>query len=564
MTAGRNLITATTALALAAATFAVGIAVPATATTGDVQNGRIAFTSNRTGTNEIWVMESDGSNQTQLTSGGPGRDEAAWSPDGSRIAFIGASTTGHPEVFVMNADGSAQTQLTTSTNFGGVHAPTWSPDGTQIAFVRATSMYVINADGTNDHRVNVTWFGGQENPAWSTDGTRLYFTGLPPAPDNIDYGMFWLSADGTGTATRVTTGRDSNAIMSPDGSKLAYNRAPAGLAQDIYTVNTDGTGSTNLTSTSVGENEPSWAPEGNGFAFHGTGGGDNIDIYTVDAAGDNPVRLTTDEGTDVRAAWQPVPVPPDTTPPDVQCGTADGAWHADDVAITCTATDAESGLADPTQSSVQLTTNVPAGTEDATASTGSQQVCDNAGNCADAGPVTGNMVDKGSPTVSLFSPVNQTYLLNQSVTADFSCRDGGSGINTCTGSVGDGTAVDTATVGTKSFSVTAADGVGNPAATQVGYDVGYDVELGYDPALTTRKVLVRLTDANGVNVSAQSIGLQVVSIDGTAVTGTFGFNKRALEYSYAPRPRTLSPGSHVLRFTAGADPTVHEVAFTTR
>ena len=71
----------------------------------------------------------------------------------------------------------------------------------------------------------------------------------------------------------------------------------------------------------------------------------------------------------------------DTDAPDVTCGSADGDWHGDNVAIRCTATDAGSGVADA-DAEFSLATSVPAGTEDANAQTGSRQVCDLAGNCA--------------------------------------------------------------------------------------------------------------------------------------------------------------------------------------
>ncbi len=59
----------------------------------------------------------------------------------------------------------------------------------------------------------------------------------------------------------------------------------------------------------------------------------------------------------------------DTTPPTVVCGAADGAWHATDVSIACTASDDQSGLADPADAGFSLTTDVPAGTEEANAAT---------------------------------------------------------------------------------------------------------------------------------------------------------------------------------------------------
>ena len=92
---------------------------------------------------------------------------------------------------------------------------------------------------------------------------------------------------------------------------------------------------------------------------------------------------------------------------------ADGAvrgrrrhWHADNVTIACSATDQEPGLADPGDARFQLSTNVPAGSETTDAATGTRTVCDKAGNCATAGPVTGNKVDRKAP--ALIVPANLT------------------------------------------------------------------------------------------------------------------------------------------------------------
>lgn len=89
----------------------------------------------------------------------------------------------------------------------------------------------------------------------------------------------------------------------------------------------------------------------------------------------------------------------DTDPPRVSCKSADGAWHDENVSITCTAVDDGSGLANPADADFTLTTAIPYGGESADAATDSRQVCDQAGNCTTAGPVSGNAVDRRSPTI---------------------------------------------------------------------------------------------------------------------------------------------------------------------
>jgi hypothetical protein len=83
--------------------------------------------------------------------------------------------------------------------------------------------------------------------------------------------------------------------------------------------------------------------------------------------------------------------------PEVTCPTAPTSWSASDVTLTCTASDPTSGLQDPASASPTLSTSVPAGTETAAAVTTAVEVCDLAGNCAAAGPVTGLRVDRQPP-----------------------------------------------------------------------------------------------------------------------------------------------------------------------
>ena len=79
---------------------------------------RIVFTSKRTGNNEIFTMNPDGSGVTQLTSNGSSDIFPVWSPDGTRIVFQ-TDRDGQSEVYVMNADGSNQTRLTIDGDYDG-------------------------------------------------------------------------------------------------------------------------------------------------------------------------------------------------------------------------------------------------------------------------------------------------------------------------------------------------------------------------------------------------------------------------------------------------------------
>lgn len=162
----------------------------------------------------------------------------------------------------------------------------------------------------------------------------------------------------------------------------------------------------------------------------------------------------------------------DHTAPSIVCGSADGAWHAANVTISCTASDSGSGLVNPADAAFTLTTSVVDDIEDANASTDTFTVCDLANNCTQAGPIVGNKVDRRDPVITLTTPPNgAVYQLNRVVNAAYTCGDGGSGSGTCAGTVANLTPIDTASLGSKVFVVNATDAVGNPSATTVTYTV---------------------------------------------------------------------------------------------
>src|SRR5215210_4106604 len=114
--------------------------------------GKIAFHRN----GEIYVMNADGSEQTNISNNPAFDGYPHWSPDGTKIAFA-SIRSGGDEIYVMNADGSNPTRLT--SNSATDYQPSWSPDGKKIAFASIrdgndesefNAIYVMNADDGSD------------------------------------------------------------------------------------------------------------------------------------------------------------------------------------------------------------------------------------------------------------------------------------------------------------------------------------------------------------------------------------------------------------------------------
>jgi Tol biopolymer transport system component len=289
-------------------------------------NGKIAFSSNISGSYDIWVMDADGSNQTNITNTSAADRLPAWSPDGTKIVFA-SIRSGSWRVWVMDADGSNPTMLSIDgpSSWTSSH-PSWSPDGTKIVYksdVYSGSIFVMDADGSNKTAVRMINNSKDYHPQWSPDGTKIVFQ-----HSSQDFEQIWvMDADGS-NPTNLTgdfEDRDNeDPIWSPDGTKILFNRG--GQSGHIWVMDADGSNKTNLTTFGWGLFEvskaqfPSWSPDGTKIVFHGYSG--DFDLYVMDADGSNPTNITNYEtgGQTVRPIepdWGPGAAPTPTPTPTV-------------------------------------------------------------------------------------------------------------------------------------------------------------------------------------------------------------------------------------------------------
>ena len=262
--------------------------------------GCIAFQSNRDGNYEIYVMNADGSGQTDLTNN-PAYDwTSAWSPDGTKIAFS-SNRDGNKEIYVMNADGSSPTRLTYNT--ADDQYPAWSPDGTKIAFESLRdgfmNIYMMNADGSGQTRLtNNPASAGDQHPSWSPDGKKIAFTSNRDGNGEC----YVMNADGSGQ-TRLTNNpaEDGWCAWSPDGTKIAFESKRDGN-NEIYMMNADGSGQTRLTNNPADDSGSEWSPDGSKIVFNSNRDG-NTEIYVMYANGSGQTRLTNNPADDGWADW---------------------------------------------------------------------------------------------------------------------------------------------------------------------------------------------------------------------------------------------------------------------
>ncbi len=265
-----------------------------------ITSNKIVFSSNRDGNSQIYIMNTDGTNQTRLTNNLANDTVPSWSPDGSKIVFA-SDRDGNLEIYVMNADGTNQTRLT--NNPASDWDTSWSPDGTKIAFRTDRDsneeIYVMNADGTNP--VNLTNNSSRDGePQWSPDGTKILFSSWRSGGAR----MFVMNDDGTNPTTVPNTDVWlSNSRWSPDGNKIAYT-----AYGDIYVINVDGTNKVNL--IPYGQSGypayyvGSYSPDGSKIVLYSNQDG-KYQIYVMNSDGSNLIRLTNNSMDDLYPFWSP-------------------------------------------------------------------------------------------------------------------------------------------------------------------------------------------------------------------------------------------------------------------
>jgi TolB protein len=225
------------------------------------------------------------------------RTELLESPTGAvnRIAFTAAGPAAWC-IWDIRPNGTELVRVTSAAVVADSH-PTWSPDRLKIAFERY-SLYVINANGTNERRL--TWAADMA-PAWSPDGTRIAFTRLVNAQPHI----FVMNATGGGIRRLTRTAMEDYAAWSPDSQKIAYQSTEGNGDWNIYTMNADGSNRRRRTAHLAQDEHPSWSADGLEIIFDSNRAGNINDIYKLTLSTGRLTRLTQSDNLETQADWSP-------------------------------------------------------------------------------------------------------------------------------------------------------------------------------------------------------------------------------------------------------------------
>jgi len=245
---------------------------------------QVVFQSNRTGSNQLFILSSEGGELRQLGDFPLGAETPVFSPDGQRIVFDVYVGENNNDVFTINVDGSDLKQLTNTPGYDG--HPHWSADGQRIVFNsdrtspdpnaewsdRWHEIFSMNADG-GDVRQHTRCKAVCTFGSLSPDGKKvLYRKVIKAAGFNWELGsieknseIFITDIDG-GNEINISNNAafDGWPAFSPDGNRIAFasNRSGPSRTGQIWLMNTDGSGLQQITQGPWSHAQPAWAFDG--------------------------------------------------------------------------------------------------------------------------------------------------------------------------------------------------------------------------------------------------------------------------------------------------------------
>lgn len=250
-------------------------------------NSKIAFSSDRTGNNEIWLADADGSNLFNVTESTYDDLHPSLSPDGLSLVFM-SDRDGDYEIYKINVNGSGLTKLTNNT-WDDLY-PTWGGNGDKIVYCSKQSgnndIFVVDANGSN--QTSLTNSAANDIiPDISPDGTKIVFT----SNRNGSNDNYIMNIDGS-AVTQITNspGEDGHPSFSSNGQRIFFRSDRSGNL-DIWSVGIDGSDIRHLTDDPAIDTFPTCSSDGTKVVYS-SGRSGLCDIYLMNSDGSNDQRVT--------------------------------------------------------------------------------------------------------------------------------------------------------------------------------------------------------------------------------------------------------------------------------
>lgn len=247
---------------------------------GLAATGLVAFEQN----GDIVATLPDGSGLRTLVAGPGVHWDLTWSHRGDRFAYWTTMSKGtnlqDDPAFLSVADADGSNQLVVSGgpvwDVGDVLPnATWSPDDRQLAFANEGVLYVVNADGTNQHQIGDDSHT-RDGPVWSPDGSLIAYTGQPIGDPYNNNSLYVITPDGRNDTNlfkpdgAYEIGSNSNPSWSPDSRSLLVHVGGADLPNSIAMASRDDAGNWDDGKVIAGPLPnflPAWSNDGTRFTF---------------------------------------------------------------------------------------------------------------------------------------------------------------------------------------------------------------------------------------------------------------------------------------------------------
>lgn len=268
------------------------------------QYGKVLYTKGF-GTGQLHIANTDGTNETQLTSGPYTNTSGSFSPDGTKIVYT-AATSGFTEVYIMDVDGGNKTNL--SNHASADLNASFSPDGTKIVFTSyrdsVAQIYTMNLDGSNKVNISNDLAKSYNNARFSPDGSKVLYL-----DSGVGAGLGLMDADGT---NKIKIFNTFSSIISPafsaDGQTIAFSSSEPGN-QEIYTVDDSGGNVQRLTNQANPDTSPSYSPDGSNILFVSGRDGSNYQLMDMDVDGGSQDFLFQNATDKLEPSYSPDTIP---------------------------------------------------------------------------------------------------------------------------------------------------------------------------------------------------------------------------------------------------------------